>query len=86
LIASEENQTLDVYPNPVSGNTLQVKLNGSNGMRKLEIVNLFGRVVYQQTVGDVSDLDVDIQPLPQGIYQVRIFDEDHVQTRSLVRK
>jgi hypothetical protein len=86
LAARSEESQFSVYPNPAQGNMLQVTSNPGLGARKLEIVNVFGKVLYQQTLSTEADAAVDIQSIPQGVYVVRLSNKGRVETRSLIRK
>jgi hypothetical protein len=80
-----ENQ-FDVYPNPVDGNTLYLKLGNASATRKLEVLDVFGKVLLNNEVGLESDVEVDIQTLPPGVYVVRLTDGKRVETKSLIKK
>ena len=83
VIASEE---MKVYPNPAS-NVLHVDYRlADNTSAQLAIVDMYGRMISVQTVTyDVSNLSIDTQNLSNGMYLIRIENENgETQTQRFV--
>lgn len=85
--------TLKVYPNPVTGNTLQVAVNAGAG-QKLRIALLdavSGQVVLQQLYTpagkNAQQLQLDISRVPSGTWILQVNDERGVKvgTAKIVR-
>ncbi|HET8574133.1 MAG TPA: T9SS type A sorting domain-containing protein [Edaphocola sp.] len=74
IITNQSNKTLTIYPVPVS---TSVHIRISQALRpdvdKLEIINLIGRKITEQTLIDATTTDVSFSNLgqyPSGIYMV----------------
>lgn len=79
---SEPRQTVvRVYPNPVS-ELLNIELNGTIDVQRIELVNTVGKTVeriqYVSTMGDLVRMNTS--SLPSGIYFVRLIGNDSQQT------
>ncbi len=83
----EDEDTFDVYPNPVGSEQLNVRFfNNSDIERSVEIVSLTGNVVYQNIIPEGSaSIQVDIRNLSAGAYVVRVSENDKVRTRTFVK-
>ena len=69
-IGDEQISHFSVYPNPVKS-TLNIHNSENISIKQLQIINVFGQMVYQ-----TSNIDsVDISNFPSGIYFLKIFDE-----------
>lgn len=63
---SVENK-LVIYPNPVS-NVLNI---ATTNVKKIEIVDIMGKVVMQKSVGNASQTSLSISELQKGIYVIK---------------
>ena len=66
---ANEKETL-LYPNPTSG----VMFVESYGLQSVEVFNLVGQMVIQQTATD-GQATVDMTSLPEGTYFVKLIGE-----------
>ncbi|MDX1406998.1 MAG: Ig-like domain-containing protein, partial [Saprospiraceae bacterium] len=73
---------LFVYPNPASGETLNVHLNGKRAIRSLELYDLTGRLLSAQDNINDKHYDLDISELHNGMYFVRVIGTDGVVGRK----
>jgi hypothetical protein len=64
---------ISIYPNPAR-HTLNIKSILSSD--KIEIINLFGKVMMHQTYASNSNIQLDISSLNRGYYFVRLYDRD----------
>ncbi len=78
----EAGRLFTVYPNPATGTTI-LKIEGSSLPVKVDIVDLQGRVVYQDLVRDPVHI-VDITNLPAGLYFVRLGEEGSLGIEKLI--
>jgi hypothetical protein len=69
----EESEFI-VYPNPAKY-AINLKLPSSSGNFELRIFNISGQQVLSQRV---SDSAIDISPLPNGTYILRVFDSGRI--------
>lgn len=73
-IITNQDKTITVYPIPAN-NVVSIRLSASlrNDVEKVEIINLIGRKLTEQTIIDKSTTDVtftNLGEMPQGIYMV----------------
>lgn len=79
---------IQVYPNPSPDGMVSIEIpeifSYSSGSR-LSIVNLKGKVVYQQTIAGKRNI-IDLSKLSQGVYVIRFQNDDHFEFKKLVLK
>jgi hypothetical protein len=63
----EQHSTLNIYPNPVTNGTLQLKLQGETTMK---VYNSAGHLVLQQE-GKTGTNTLELPHLPAGLYTIR---------------
>jgi hypothetical protein len=73
-IISNQDRTITVYPIPAN-NVVSIRLSSSlrNDVEKVEIINLIGRKLTEQTIIDKSTTDItfnNLADMPEGIYMV----------------
>lgn len=80
-VASTDESTV-VFPNPASGQS--VTLNGS-GFRQVEVYNSLGKHMdsYQST-GETSQVRINIEAYPSGVYFFRCFGHDSPRVCTLL--
>ena len=79
---------IDMYPNPTAGNIVLDIAGESNGFN-LEIVDVNGKVVYTETIGEiVSGLrrTIDFSNVANGLYFLRLDDGTSSTTRKLIKQ
>jgi hypothetical protein len=83
--AAIENQSpgIDLYPNPVV-DELFIKTN-DNGSLKIDIYSISGVKVYSENLVNGKN-SVNVKDLCQGVYIVKIYDEQNVVTKQIVKK
>ena len=77
-----------MYPNPTAGNIVLDISGESNGFN-LEIVDINGKIVYTETIGEiVSGLrrTVDLTSVANGLYFLRLDDGTSSTTRKLIKQ
>lgn len=74
------NETLRLYPNPISGNET-LKVFGAKA-DKIEILDLQGRLI--DTYENIVDNTVQLDQLNQGLYIVNIYSNDKRSTLKLI--
>jgi hypothetical protein len=77
FLAQTGSQSIVVYPNPVSGNTVKLAFNKMpDGIYQIEIVDAIGRVLQTQTVAYRNNsffyVPLDISQLRGGSYFIRV--------------
>jgi len=77
-LATEDPAAFNVYPNPVSGNSLQVSLNAKEGERlRVELLDVVGHSTVRKknyTAGTQGQqmLTLDISGIPHGVWLLKI--------------
>lgn len=75
-----------LYPNPVS-NKFGVVLNGKQQFIRLEIMDVMGKVVFDESYWNVSEIQHLDTPNEAGVYFVRLEDEQgRMITKRLIKK
>ncbi|MBK9593678.1 MAG: T9SS type A sorting domain-containing protein [Crocinitomicaceae bacterium] len=77
-ITENENSEFTLYPNPTSG-ICNIQI--SEKIERVEFVDLNGRVLITTTSNTA-----DLSDLPTGIYFVKVYTENGVTTKKIVKK
>lgn len=64
-----------VSPNPAC-NMVQVRSNENATLKRIEIYNLLGQLVYSEDLSKVNVASIAIDQLPDGLYNMTIYSED----------
>jgi hypothetical protein len=87
LIGENEQTTiadkLVIYPNPAPGN-IQLQLPLKHTFKKIEVVNIRGKVVLQKEITPEATTRLNLAHLPPGIYLLRIAGKDSTFIKKLV--
>ncbi len=78
-----------VYPNPVEGDELHIKLNNSNSSNvKLKMYSVSGQLVSIQNsaVVSVSEIKFPLRGIQSGIYFLTVYDGDRVHTIKIIKR
>jgi glucose/arabinose dehydrogenase len=86
-----EADALSVYPNPVNGNTLFVKVSPTEAATaKIQIINALGQTIKQKDVTSSAELEsiheIDIQDVGKGLYRVHVLSSGRKQSVPFVRE
>lgn len=73
---------LNIYPNPAKGNT-HIQLENEN-MQSLQVYTMSGEVVIIAYSQNGSELTLESNELPSGMYLIRVLDADAVRIARLV--
>jgi serine protease AprX len=73
-----------VYPNPGNG-IFKIKLNAATS-GKVQILASDGTAIFNQTFMAQSELEADIKTAAPGVYVLRVFSEDKVLTKKIIKK
>ena len=77
------NNEVHIYPNPVYSE-ITIKVN--NKIDQITITNLIGQTVYSQAC-DLEKAEVNIAGLPEGVYIVKVTDnEGNVTTNKIIKE
>ena len=85
-----DSDLLQVFPNPVSNELLQVVYNNTTTTVKIEVVNAIGMVLIQQTYDLTSDSGLqtalDLSELQAGIYTIVVEDGGEKHFKRVVKQ
>ncbi|MGH1386368.1 immunoglobulin-like domain-containing protein [Kordia sp.] len=81
IVASSGANTMTIFPNPVRGNVLNVKLDHGT-VQTYKIINLYGQAI---TSGTASN-QIQVNKLPSGVYFIEIFDGENTLTKKFIKQ
>jgi phosphatidylserine/phosphatidylglycerophosphate/cardiolipin synthase-like enzyme len=81
---SRNEAEFNVYPNPFKNNFTVSVANG--GSVKVKVINIIGQVVKETETTNTTELQLDLQSQPSGIYYVQITRADKVYVKKLVKE
>lgn len=85
--AMQADERFSLYPNPSAGDFSLFFPNSASAIRKCELYNLNGRLVYQKTEVPGQRLyRIEAGELPPAVYIIKIIFDGHTEYRKLVRK
>ena len=74
-------ESIYVYPNPSSTNiTIGSTIKGS-----LSIINSSGQIILQQELAEPT-ITIDVSPLPDGVYLIRVMGEKKALVGKIIKK
>ncbi|MBN2639899.1 MAG: lamin tail domain-containing protein [Bacteroidales bacterium] len=75
-----------LYPNPNNG-IFRINTNGIfNGDVKVRVIDVTGRVVYQQIFSSSSNISVNISNMSNNIYFITVEDQKHSIVKKFIKK
>jgi hypothetical protein len=92
VVARVDQPRLAIYPQPVGGNTVGVRLSGAEaGFYILRVTDMSGRQLVLKDItlsAHSGELQLDISSLPPGAYSLSIFNEAGIVifTDQLIRR
>ena len=79
---STKNGTINIYPNPVTTNQINIKIPGAvNSRLNVQLINMQGKIVYAGIAilqGDAAQLRLNNKPSP-GLYQLKVGEQKSVK-------
>jgi hypothetical protein len=80
-VEDQSARTMRVYPNPA---TTVLYIENAGEVQGIDIVNTDGRLV--RTISTVQEqMTIDVSGLPGGVYFIRSYQKDQVNTIKLVK-
>jgi hypothetical protein len=77
--------TIAIYPNPAT-DLLNIKMDGSNAINVIQIVDLNGRQILSRTFDTVSEAQIDVNDLSAGMYLINITSGDQSVTKKFLKQ
>ncbi|UCH14263.1 MAG: T9SS type A sorting domain-containing protein [Bacteroidales bacterium] len=81
LKAYKESNTIDIYPNP-SDNIINIEIENKN-KTTIEIYNVSGKIVFSKKLNSKKER-IDISGLSEGMYFVKVTQEQDVMVEKLI--
>ena len=83
---AESAITAEIYPNPTTG-VVKISVAQESDIQKLEVLNMAGQVVYEQTLINASqrNFELDLTAEKEGVYLVRITGAESFETLRFVK-
>ena len=81
IVASNGANTMTIFPNPVRGNVLNVKLDHGT-VQTYKIINLYGQAIASGTASN----QIQVNKLPSGVYFIEIFDGSNTLTKKFIKQ
>ncbi len=79
---------IEIYPNPADGNfTLQLQSNSEESTGILQVIDMMGRIVYEQKITAIKGVfqqEIQLNDAADGMYLVKVIVSDRVYTKQLV--
>ena len=77
------NADVVVYPNPNNGTFSIANLKSFNGAAQVTVLDMMGRTVYQQSVGGLDKITMNLAAQAAGVYTVRISNDAQVLNKLI---
>ncbi|MCA6365241.1 MAG: T9SS type A sorting domain-containing protein, partial [Bacteroidetes bacterium] len=74
-----------IYPNPAS-TTVNIRWNEDYRVNRIELTDLTGRIVLAVPATTANSLQIDLNTLPQGIYNLQVVTADGMSTHRIVKQ
>jgi hypothetical protein len=87
VLSNEQFATseLSIFPNPTK-DILNIKMDGSNTINAIQIVDLNGRQILSRTFDDVPNAQIDVNNLSAGMYLINITSGDKSITKKFLKQ
>jgi hypothetical protein len=73
-----------LFPNPVTNNVLNIKVENLSSVATLKIYTISGVVCYEGQIQVTETIQIDRAIFKSGIYIVKIYNENFVKTAELI--
>lgn len=83
-IGTREEPTFAVFPNPTSGLFNLVPGTLANTNMEVCILDMTGKTMRSEIISGSGSYRINIGDLPEGIYFVRVKDDEAIQTRRII--
>jgi hypothetical protein len=77
--------SFNVYPNPASGNELNVQLDNASSANSLSLKNVLGQTIMTTTVSTILNR-IDLSNISNGVYFVELTNGHHTSVKEVVVK
>lgn len=84
----KKTKVIEVYPNPVVNETLNIKLSGINNTEKmrLQIVNQAGQVLLDKIYANTSLININVTQLAKGNYFIKLIHDNEISSVGFIKQ
>lgn len=84
---SDNEASANIYPNPNSGDMVNINLSGVEGAVAVRVIDATGRIVYTETYfveGSLNTIATFAEPLAAGVYNIEFNSNGNVTTERMM--
>ncbi|MFM7104373.1 MAG: T9SS type A sorting domain-containing protein, partial [Flavobacteriales bacterium] len=84
---SDNEASANIYPNPNSGDMVNINLFGVEGAVAVRVIDATGRIVYTETYfveGSLNTIATFAEPLAAGVYNIEFNSNGNVTTERMM--
>ena len=85
-VKAKEIASMDIYPNPLTGNALSIDMHNAMGKTQIVIYDLSGRELFnrfEQIDSDYKRIKISLD-LPKGVYNVQLISQQSIIIKRLI--
>ena len=82
---NETNNTVSIYPNPTS-NIVTIDLNSIDNIENITLMDVQGKIVYQNKTINQSKIKIDLNNNSEGIYILKVQYANAIKTYKVIKK
>jgi dienelactone hydrolase len=79
----EEKTEIIIYPNPTKD---IIKINNLSKETVIEVVNSLGQIVFKKTYSNHTEIEIDFSKYSNGIYYIKVIEENTIVVRKIIKK
>jgi hypothetical protein len=83
---SKIDESIKLYPNPVTNGVLNVSKNNANALKTIEVYNVLGKLVKSFNTTELKSETLNVSNLNSGVYMFRLNTQNGIQTKKLIIK
>lgn len=86
LVLGEENQMVNLFPNPVRNQLfVQFKSDQLSGRLQMKILDISGKVIYTKEIASAREFSIDLSNLVSGVYLFQLKSDWRVECHKLIK-
>lgn len=78
-----EYEIFKIYPNPAE-DLLMIELDDKHPFQYGQIIDVFGKIVFEKDFLNQTYLEIDVQNLASGVYSMRFFSMDKIKSSQFI--
>ena len=81
-----DDSNITIYPQPNNGNFLVFLGEQDNEISKIQIQDVLGKIIFQESAITANILRFNISDYPPSVYLLRIITKERVFTEKIIKK